>query len=150
MILLDANIFLHALTRSTDPSIQPMYEWASDLFRRAEGGGIEVTASDAVIAEVAFILTSKAHYRLAVDDAAGRLTALMRVRGVKLRDKRIILHALELWPTYPKLGFVDALTAAQARQPGFELATFDSDFDDLPGITRWRFDALETDGPSTS
>ncbi len=90
MILLDANIFLRALTRPTDPSIQPMYEWASDLFRRAEGGGIEVTASDAVIAEVAFILTSKAHYRLAVDDAAGRLTALLRVRGVKLRDKRII------------------------------------------------------------
>lgn len=67
MILLDANIFLRALTRSTDPSIQPMYEWPSDLFRRAEGGGIEVTASDAVIAEVAFILTSKAHYRLSAD-----------------------------------------------------------------------------------
>jgi predicted nucleic acid-binding protein len=138
MIFLDANIFLRALTQSTDPGIQRMNEQASDLFRRAERGEIEVTTSDAVIAEVAFILTSKAHYQLAVGDAAGRMTTLLRVRGFKLRDKRIILRALDLWTAQPRVGFVDALTASYALQTGMELATFDTDFDQIPNITRWR------------
>ncbi len=146
MIPLDANVFLRALTGSVDVGVQSMNEQAAALFRNVERGDVEVTASDAVIAEVAFILTSKAHYRLTVDDAAGRLTALVQIRGVKLRQKRVILHALELWAAYPRLGFVDALTAAQAQQPGFDLATFDSDFDELSGITRSRFEPIDFDG----
>lgn len=137
MIFLDANIFLRVLTRSTDPAIQRMNALAGDLLRQADRGQIEVTTSDAVIAEVAFILTSKAHYQLAVDEAAGRLGAILRIRGFKLRDKGIMLGALDLWASHPKLGFVDALTASCAQQPDIELATFDSDFDDLPDIVRW-------------
>lgn len=137
MIFLDANILLRALIRSTDPATQQMNERAGDLLRQAERGDVEVTTSDAVIAEVAFILTSKAHYQLGVDDAAGRLATIMRLRGVKLRDKRVILRAFDLWSLHPRLGFVDALTASYARLPGIELATFDSDFDNLPDITRW-------------
>jgi len=138
MIFLDANIFLRALTQSTDPAIQRMNDSAANLLRRAERGELEVTTSDAVIAEVAFILTARAHYQLAVDDAAGRMAALLRVRGVRLRDKRVILRALDLWSDIAKLGFVDALTAAYALQPGIELASFDSDFDHISGIVRWR------------
>jgi predicted nucleic acid-binding protein len=137
MIFLDANIFLRALIRSPDPAIQRMHQIAADLFRRAERGDIEVTTSDAVIAEVAFILTSRTHYQLAAADAAERLSAMLHLRGVRLRDKRIVLRALDLWMDSPKLGFVDALTAAHAQQTGIELATFDSDFDHLPGISRW-------------
>ena len=138
MIFLDANLFLRALTNSSEPAIQRMNEHAGDLFRRAERNEVEVTTSDAVIAEVAFILTAKAHYQLPVVDAAGRLSALLRLRGLKLRDKRTVLHALDLWSSHPKLGFVDALTASYAQHQGVELATFDSDFDEIPGITRWK------------
>jgi len=147
MILLDANIFLRALTQSTDPVIQHMNEAAADLLRRAERGEVGVTTSDAVIAEVAFILTSKAHYQLAVGDATDLIATLLRVRGLKLRDKRIILRALDLWAAKPKFGFVDALTASYAQQPGIELATFDRDFDDLPGITRW-YPSMDVDTES--
>lgn len=140
MIFLDANIFLRALTQSPDSRIQRMNDIAADLLRAADRGDIEVTTSDAVIAEVAFILTSKAHYQLTVPDAAGRIATLVRLRGVKLRDKRIVSRALDLWMANPRLGFVDALTASYAQQPGIELATFDIDFDDLPDIVRWRPD----------
>lgn len=140
MIFLDANMFLRALTRSPDPAIQRMNRIAGDLFREAERGDVDVTTSEAVIAEVAYVLTSKAHYRLAVEDAAGRLAAMLRPSGVKIRVKRVVLHALDLWADNPALGFVDALTAIHARQPGVELATFDTDFDTIPGITRWRPD----------
>lgn len=115
-----------------------MNQIAGDLFRMAERGDVEVTTSDAVIAEVAFILTSRAHYGLAPADAADRLMAMLRLRGVKLRDKRVVLRSLDIWSDNPGLGFVDALTAAHGQQPGTELATFDSDFDPLPDITRWR------------
>ncbi len=137
MIFLDANILLRALVRSPDPRIRRMNQIAGDLLRAAERGDVEVTTSDAVIAEVAFILTSRAHYQLAASDAAGRIATLVRLRGVKLRDKRIVLRALDLWTANPNLGFVDALTASYAQQPGVELATFDSDFDHLPEIVRW-------------
>lgn len=137
MILLDANFFLRLLTQSSQPETQRMNKIASDLFRRAEQGVIEATTSDVVIAEVAFILTAKAHYNLSVEDAAERLAAILRLRGIKLREKRAILRALDLWIDHPKLEFVDALTASYAQQAGIELATFDTDFDDLPGITHW-------------
>lgn len=137
MIFLDANIFLRALTQSPDPAIQRMNRIAGDLFRKAERGDVDVTTSEAVIAEVAYVLTSKAHYRLAVEDAAGRLAAMLRPPGVKIREKRVVLHALDLWTDNPALGFVDALTAIHARQPDVELATFDTDFNTIPGITRW-------------
>jgi len=138
MIFLDANFFLRALTKSPQPDVQRMNQIAGDLMRRAERGEVELTTADAVIAEVAFILTSKAHYNLAVPDATGRLATLLRLRGVKLRDKRIVLRALDLWTTLPKLGFVDALAAAYAQLTDVELASFDTDFDKLPSITRWQ------------
>lgn len=146
MIFLDANVILRALTRSPDPSIQRMNRLAGDLLRRAERAEVEVTTSDAVIAEVAFILTSKAHYQLAVDDAAGRLATIVRVRGVKLRDKHAVLRALDLRAALPRLGFVDALTASYAQKPGIELATFDRDFDQFSSIRRWR----SNDDPSSA
>lgn len=117
MIFLDANILLRALIRSTDPATQQMNERAGDLLRQAERGDVEVTTSDAVIAEVAFILTSKAHYQLGVDDAAGRLATIMRLRGVKLRDKRVILRAFDLWslPSPTRLrGCIDRLLRSAA------------------------------------
>jgi predicted nucleic acid-binding protein len=138
MIFLDANIFLRALIQSSDPVIRQMHELAAALLRQAERGEVEVTTSDAVIAEVAFILTSKTHYQLPVGDAAARIATLLRLRGMKLRDKRVVLRALDLWAAYPRLGFVDALTASYAQQPGVVLATFDSDFDQIPEITRWQ------------
>lgn len=137
MIFLDANFFLRALTRSPRPDVQQMNQIAGDLMRRAERGEVELTTSDAVIAEVAFILTSKAYYNQTVADAAGRLATLLRLRGIKLHEKRVVLRALDLWAAHPKLGFVDALTASYAQQAETELATVDTDFDDLPGISRW-------------
>ena len=138
MILLDANIILRALTHSNDPALQKMSAIAGELLRAMDRGDAEATTSDAVLAEVAFILTAKVRYHLPVSDAAGRLATVIRLRGFKRRDKRHLLRALDLWASNPALGFVDALTAALAQRPGIELATFDSDFDAFPGITRWQ------------
>lgn len=146
MIFLDANFFLRTLTRPVLPNDLRMNRTASELFRRVEIGDVEVTTSDAVIVEVAFILTAKAHYQLSVDEAAGRLSALLRLRGFRLRDKRAVLDAFDLWVATPRLGFVDALTASYVQNTDVQLATFDTDFDGLPGIIRWSPEPEGTNG----
>ena len=108
------------------------------LLRQAGWGQAEVTTSDAVLAEVAYILTEEPHYNLPVVDAASALTTIVRLRGFRHREKSAILRAFEIWTHQPRFGFVDALTAAYAQAPGIRLATFDSDFDALPGIDRWQ------------
>lgn len=40
--------------------------------------------------------------------------------------------------SHPRIGFVDALTAAYTEDSRDELATFDPRFDAIPGITRYR------------
>ena len=138
MIFLDANVLLRALVAPSDLEGQRRGEAAMTLLRQAGRGQVEVTTSDAVLAEVAYILTEKPHYNLSVVDAASSLTTVVRLRGFRRREKHAILRAFEIWTHRPRLGFVDALTAAYAQAPGVQLATFDTDFDGLPGINRWQ------------
>jgi predicted nucleic acid-binding protein len=136
-IFIDANVVLRALTVSDDPRVRRTNEIAGDLFRLVAQDRVEVTTSDAVIAEAAFVLTARAYYQIPVAEAVAKLATLVALRGFTLPDKRSILRGLDLWAAHPHLGFVDALTAAYAQASGMPLATFDSDFDRFPGITRW-------------
>ncbi|MBW3633337.1 MAG: type II toxin-antitoxin system VapC family toxin [Chloroflexi bacterium] len=138
MIFLDANILLRALVDPTDAASRQLNEVAIDLMRHANRGDVEVTTSDAVLAEVAFILTGRAHYQLSASVAARLISPIIQLRGFRHPEKRAILHALEIWASVPRLGFVDALTLAYAQAPGMRLATFDTDFDGLPGIDCWQ------------
>lgn len=139
MIFLDANVLLRTLTYADDPTVQRTSRQASALLKLADRGEVELTTSDAVLAEVAFILTAKSHYHLPVSETTASLAAIVSSRGFKLHDKRSVLRALDLWGASPRLGFVDALCAAYAQAPDMQLAIFDTDFDDIPGISRWVF-----------
>ena len=145
MMYLDANTFLRALTTSPDEPVQHMNQAAGELFHQMERGEVVATTSDAIFAEVAFILTSKAHYHLPVDDASDRIGTLVRLRGLRLRDKKVILEALDVWKKHPGLGFVDALAAAHAMQPGTILVSFDADFDRVSGVARWQPEAADNE-----
>jgi predicted nucleic acid-binding protein len=138
VIFLDANVLLRAFVQPDDPLTQRFSQVATELLRRAGRGEVEITTSDAVLAEVAFILTAKAHANLPVPIAAGFLASFVQLRGFRHSEKRSILSALATWTNRPRLGFVDALTAAYTQSPGMRLATFDTDFDGLPGIDRWQ------------
>lgn len=142
MIFLDANVILRALTISDDPRVRRSNDIAGNLFRHVSLGSVEVTTSDAILAEAAFILTAKSHYRVPVHEAASKLAGLVSLRGFKLPDKQAMLRAFDLWDANPHLGFVDALTASYAQLPGMQLATFDTDFDRIPSIPRWNPDEL--------
>jgi predicted nucleic acid-binding protein len=136
VIFLDENVLLRAFVQPVVPRTERFSRVATELLRRAGRGEVEITTSDAVFVEVAFILTAKAHANLPVPVAAGVLASFVQLRGFRHSEKRPILGALDFWTNRPSLGFVDALTAAYAQAPGMQMATFDTDFDTLPGIDR--------------
>lgn len=136
MIFVDANVFLRRITPPATPSSAAEQSIAIELFRQAERGEIQLMTSEAVLAEVAFILTAKRHYGLSVEDAVARMLPYVRSRGLTLDRPSVVHDALLIWLEFPRLGFVDALGAAYAKQPQVELATFDADLDRVPGIKR--------------
>ena len=139
MIFLDANYFLRFLVEPDGPVNQARHEISARLFATIELGAEEATTSEAALTEVAFILASKTQYNLPVADIAAYIAPLIRLPQLRLPrgQKRRYLRALEIWAERPKLGFVDALTAATVEHSDLLLATFDSDFDEVPYIRRW-------------
>ncbi|HUG15600.1 MAG TPA: hypothetical protein VMM78_11365, partial [Thermomicrobiales bacterium] len=50
-------------------------------------------------------------------------------------EKRVYLQALDLFAAHPRLGFAGSVIATRAIKSGSTLATFDSDFNSIPGVT---------------
>jgi predicted nucleic acid-binding protein len=140
VILLDANYFLRYLVQPATPDLRAMAETARALLAAVERGEEEITTTEVVLHEVAYVLASKAHYGLPVSEITTGLATILRLPGFRLPrgEKKRFLRALDLWATYPTLGLADALIATTAIARGAELATFDRDFDRIPGLTRWQ------------
>lgn len=138
MIFLDANYLLRAIVSPATPQDQPKAAEAISLLRSVRDAGIEVTTSEAILAEVAFILTAPRHYGLSPAEAALRLRAILRETNFKLPQKSKCLRALDIWIAHAHLGFVDALTVAYTEGATVELATFDAHFDAFTDIARYR------------
>lgn len=140
MTFIDANVILQYIAQPIDPETQAMHDAATELFAGIKCGEVEATTSEAVLAEVAFILTSPRQYHLTPADAAAYLTPILTLTHLRLPrgQRRLWLRALQIWTGAPRLGFVDALTVAYSERPGMELATFDSDFAKVAGIVRWQ------------
>jgi predicted nucleic acid-binding protein len=138
IVFLDANFIVRTMVAVTTEANRAMAEQAKDLLRLAADAKTTVTTSEAVIAEVAHVLSSPDVYRLSPGDVATRLKPVLALPGMLLVSKHLYSRALDIWTSRPQMGFVDALTAAYAEQGDVELATFDRDFDSMPGITRYQ------------
>jgi predicted nucleic acid-binding protein len=135
VIVVDANYFLRAMVRPVTTHDQTMAETAKTLFQIILEGKDVFTTTDAVIAEVIFAL--QRHYGLSRTDVATRLKPVLQMRGCKLPTKRLCVRALDLWEVSPKISFVDALGAVQARDADRSLATFDRNLTKIAGVTIW-------------
>jgi predicted nucleic acid-binding protein len=84
-----------------------------------------------------YVLASKKHYSLPASDIASALKVILRLHGFSLPrgQKRVYLNALDLYASKPELGFADAIIAATVARLRIPLATFDTDFGGLPGVT---------------
>ncbi|MBX3068978.1 MAG: PIN domain-containing protein [Thermomicrobiales bacterium] len=137
MILLDANVIIRLLTVADNPANLRMQSIALEVLESVEAGDVDVLISDVVLAEVAFMMTSRKHFATDVADFVEKLMAIVSLRNVRVDDRQTLFRALALWSERPNLGFIDAMTAAQAQRLNVQLLTFDSDFDGIEGIQRW-------------
>ena len=133
MRFLDTNIIVRYLTRDDEEKAAACYE----LFQRLKHGTEEVTTCEAVIAEVAYVLASRAHYALSHEQVRARLAPILALRGLKIPNRRVYLRALDLYASYRFLDIEDALLLAHMERRGTrEIISYDSDFDQIPGTKR--------------
>jgi predicted nucleic acid-binding protein len=132
MPFIDANVFLRHLTRDDPTQAQACF----DLFQKAQRKEITLITTEAVIAEVVYVLASKQLYNLSRDEIRRLLYPLLSLPGLKLTHRKMYLRALDLYAAYP-INFEDAIVVAQMeRQKITELYSYDRDFDRVAGITR--------------
>lgn len=137
MIVLDANVFLRMLATPGTPQDARRAAAARALFQSIEDRAVEAATNDAIVAEVAFVLTSSRHYALPRPRAAAILAQLLRLPNLAMSAKPACLSALRIWTEHPNLDFPDALAIAQARATGAHLASFDGDVRRLAGVPLW-------------
>lgn len=129
----DTNIFVRLLTGDdAEKSARSL-----ELFQRANRGEIELATSEAVVAEVVYVLASPAIFRTPRGEIATRLGALLVGNGIRLEHKDIVLDALQQYGE-SNLHFIDCLCVAHARRDPFQgkIYSYDRGLDRVPGIRR--------------
>ncbi len=110
---------------------------AGALFQRIEAGEEEVELLEATVAEVVYVLGSRANYNLPREWIAERLRSLLAISGFRMDHKARCAHALELFASIGAISFADALLAATALdQTPPEVYSFDRGLDRVAGLTR--------------
>lgn len=133
MRFVDANIFIRYLTQDDRAKAAASYA----LFQQVRDRQEELFTSEAIVAEVTYVLSSVKHYALPHADIAARLRPVLRLRGLKLPNKRTVMHALALYEAHQNLDFEDALAVAHMHRAGLGvIVSYDRDFDGMPGIRR--------------
>ncbi|MCL4488795.1 MAG: type II toxin-antitoxin system VapC family toxin [Chloroflexi bacterium] len=132
MRFVDTNVFLRHLTGDDPKKARACFE----LFQRAQRKEVTLTTSEAVIAEIVYVLSSKQVYALTREEIRARLYPLLSLPGLRLTHRKAYLRALDLYVSYP-LDFEDAILAAQMeRQKVREVYSYDREFDRVPSIER--------------
>lgn len=127
---LDTNIFLRHL-RQDDSQLSPL---ATSIFNRIEQQKLKVCTSDIVIFEAVFTLQRT--YKITRNNIAEALLPLIELPGIKLPGKSLYRKVFNLYCTSP-LGFADCYHLVLMQKLGIdEILSFDTDFDNIPGIKR--------------
>lgn len=131
MIAVDTNIVArYVLGDIPDHSAR-----ASELFRLASGGSVDLFIPASVFVELAHLL----HRRLSIPRSrvADTLQDVMRIRGIHVENKEAVSSALDFWRSTGGLSFPDCYHLALTRELGMtEIYTFDRKMDRFPCVTR--------------
>lgn len=128
--LVDTNILLRFL--SGEPVKQA--EATKRLFEAAASGTVVLDISPVIVAEAMYTLVS--FYKVDRINAARQLAALLRRRGVKVREADQVFGTLERLMK-SNIGFADAFLAAGAAEEKVPVASFDRDLDKFKDVTRY-------------
>ena len=129
---LDTDVLIRFLT-GDDPDKQAA---AATLLQSVASGQVMISAPDTVIADAVYVLSSPRLYHLPRAQVEALLTPLVRLRGFRVQQKRLVLRALQLYGQ-TNLDFGDTMIAAAVEQHGSGvLYSYDRGFDQLPSIRR--------------
>jgi predicted nucleic acid-binding protein len=129
---LNTNIFLRYLTHDDEQK----YQACLVLFQQAEQNQVSLVTSEAVIAEVVYVLSSSKHYRVPRPRIQVALARLLILSGLKLPQRQVCLRALDLYAKH-SLDFEDCLSLAHMEQQRIiQLYSYDLGFDRITGIHR--------------
>ena len=129
---LDTDVLIRFLTGD---DLQKQAE-AAALFEHVEAGALKVASPETVIADAVYVLASPRLYNLPRPRVRDLLTPLVRLPGFRVRNRRAVLAALDLFASQ-NVDFGDAMIVASMRQAGSRiLYSYDTDFDRVPGLTR--------------
>lgn len=129
---IDTDVIIRLLTRD-DVRKQAQ---AAALFKQVETGTLALEAPDTVIADAVYVLASPRLYARSRVEIQAMLTPLVRLAGFRVRQKRALLRALEIYGT-THLGFGDAMILSTIERRGSQtLYSYDRGFDHIRGITR--------------
>jgi predicted nucleic acid-binding protein len=137
MKLLDDNVFLRLAVEPRTEQDVVFNRLARRLLDAAQRGEDKFMTSEAVIAEVLFVLTSKTVYGFSRNNAYSSMIGILQMPACHLENRNAVLAALDLWVITPQLSFVDALCMTKAKQYGYELVTFDTALAKAAGTQRW-------------
>lgn len=127
----DTNIFLRYLTQ--DPQ---RYKACLALFKRAEQNEAHLVTSEAIIAEIVFVLSSPKHYKHSRQQIQLALSRLLLLPGLKVPNRNLYLRALAFYAKN-RLDFEDCLTIAYMEQANIrQLYSYDRGFDQVDGVER--------------
>lgn len=122
----DANVLLRFLTGEPESLAQR----AARLIRRAEAGEVLLVLSPLVAAEMVWVL--KSFYRRSAGEIAEVLIPLFSADGLEVKDREILVGALEL-ARDKNVDFVDAILALESVRDQETVCSFDeTDFRRLP------------------
>ena len=129
---IDTDVLIRFLT-GDDPAKQAE---ADALLQQVANGQLTIAAPDTVIADAVYVLSSPRLYKLPRTQVQALLSPLVRLRHLRIQNRRQVLRALDLYGS-TNLDFGDALIVASMEQAGSDtLYSYDTDFDRVPGVTR--------------
>jgi predicted nucleic acid-binding protein len=131
----DTNVFVRYLAPSA-PDDQ-LFLAAQRVFDDPDGSREPFTTTDAVIAEVIYVLGSETLYHQSRSEIVTGLGALLRLDHCQIPRKSVFFEALFLWGQGGRISFVDALCLAHSIDRNDDLVTFDTALARIAQVQRW-------------
>ena len=121
--LLDTNVLIRFLTNDSHPKYKTLYAF----FESLEKGERQTELKLIVLFQTAFVL--KSFYEVPRELIASSLQTLLKFKGLKIKEKRIVNRMLDLWPS-ENIEIVDCyLIACLEKDKQNILYSYDLDFD---------------------
>lgn len=133
MRYIDTNVFIRCIANDS-PVMSPA---SALLFDRLSRGEERAAVLESTVAEVVFVLGSRALYGFERTVIRDRLLALLLSQGIALEARTRCTRALDLFVENRAINFADALVAAACEEDeSHELYSYDRGFDRISGLTR--------------